>query len=347
MKGIDNRILVKSQRDKLADHRLCLLVSCLLFMSLFYCETLQSEIFKWVDDQGRVHYSEEAPMQQQSEDVSGKLEAVGNFFKFDEVVDVNWYVPPAGYQSAEVKINIDLINYELSYEDRIGIENSVAGIYESYARWFDWPQSPKRDINIKVFGQYDEFEKYQLNKNNGHSTSRSHYSRRRKEVVMLGTEFTRTTLSVLYHEASHAIMHMKYRSTPNWLNEGLAECFELIQMKGEKIFMAYKLAWVEKMKHKLREGSLQPVEYYLNISNKQWRAAPARVENSYYMIAWSLMSAMLSSQEGIDSLRAVFSNLNSSGWWKKDGGLAALFADSYPGGLTKLDGDWRRWIESR
>ena len=178
----------------------------LTLSSTFFSTVLHSEIYRWVDDQGRVHYSEDAPTQQKSEDISAKLDEVGNFFKFDDVVDVDWYVPATDYKAAEVQVKIDFINYQLSYVERVEMENSVAGIYEAYSRWFDWPQSPKRGIQIKVFGQYDEFEKYQKNKNSGHSTSRSHYSRKRKEVVMLGTEFTNATLGVLYHEASHAIM---------------------------------------------------------------------------------------------------------------------------------------------
>lgn len=317
------------------------ILPCLLLST-----SLQSEIYRWVDDKGRVYYSEDQPESQESENISAKLEEVGNFFKFTDVIDVDWYVPPTGYKSAQVQVQIDLISYQLTKAELRTMRENVAGIYETYSRWFDWPQSPKRPIVIKVFGRFDEFEQYQLEKYNGHSTTRSHYSHRRKEVVMLGTEFTQSTLGVLYHEASHAIMDMKYRSTPNWINEGLAECFENVQVKGKKILLYHNGVWVEKMKHKLREGSLRPLEEYLNISNQAWRASPARVENSYYMIGWSIMSTLLASQQGIESLRAILSNLNNSGWWH-EGGLTALFNDSYPGGIKNLDRDWRAWIEAR
>jgi len=132
---------------------------------------------------------------------------------------------------------------------------------------------------------------------------------------------------------------------PNWINEGLAECFEGIVVKNKKIYLRRNPTWLEKMKHKLREGSLQPIEHYLGISNKQWRESSARVESTHYMVAWSIMSSLLSSRHGIDTLRAVFSSMRSKGWWK-EGQLVVIFAEAYPGGIKKLDRDWRNWIRS-
>jgi hypothetical protein len=89
-----------------------------------------------------------------------------------------------------------------------------------------------------------------------------------------------------------------------------------------------------------------PIEQYLGISDVQWRDSSARVENTYYLIAWSIMNSLLSSQRGIDTLRLVLSDMRSNGRFG-GGSLVEMFDRSYPGGIRKLDRDWRIWIESR
>ncbi len=306
---------------------------------------LYGEIYRWVDEDGRVHFSENAPARQTSEEITSKLDEVGNFFDFTHVVDIDWYIPSADYQPAEVEVKIELVNYQLNAAEYNKIRDGVSGIYETYSRWFTWPRAPRQPVVIKIFGKFDAFEQYQQEEYIGHSTTRSHYSHQRKEVVMLGTEFKGATLGVLFHEASHAVFAMKLKSAPKWINEGLAECFEGTQVRPDKIYLHYNPAWVETMKHKLREGSLRPMEEYLRISNKQWSGSSARVERTYYIVAWSMMSSLLSSRHGIDTLRVVLANLPSKSWRKEDG-LVALFNDAYPGGVRKMDQDWRHWIES-
>jgi hypothetical protein len=306
---------------------------------------LHAEIYRWVDADGKVHFSEQAPVEQSAEEITEKLDKVGNFFEFAEVVDVGRYKPPADYEAADVEVKIELVDYKLRPGEYRKIRDTVSGIYEAYSRWFGWPQKPGRPVVIRIFGKFDAFEQHQKDKNYGHSTTRSHYSATRGEVVMLGTEFKLATLGVLFHEASHAILAMKFKSAPNWINEGLAECFESIEVNNKKIHLRRNPLWLEKVKHKLREGSLQPIEQYLGVSNKQWRESSIRVENTHYMVAWSIMRSLLSSQQGIDTLRTVFSTMQSKGWWK-EGQLVVIFADAYPGGTKKLDRDWRKWIRS-
>ncbi len=318
----------------------------LVLAALLKPVTLYAEIYRWVDEHGRVHFSEKAPMQQGSQEITGKLGEIGNFFKFNDVLDVDWYTPPGDYKPADVQVKIELVNYQLDPGEYRKIRNGVGGIYQAYSRWFDWPQAPNRPVVIKIFGKFDEFERYQEKENNGHSTTRSHYSPYRKEIVMLGTEFKGATMAVLFHESSHAVLAMTLPTTPNWINEGLAECFESIEVKDKNIQLRLSPARIEKIKHKLREGSLLPLEQYLGISNTQWRGSSARVENTYYLVAWSVMSSLLSTQRGIDTLRLVLSDMRSLGR-SRERGLLEMFNSGYPGGIKKLDRDWRMWIESR
>lgn len=305
----------------------------------------QAEIYKWVDERGQTHYAEEPPEAVAAEEISERLKENENYIKFKEVGDIQFYIPPPRVKATNVKIDIQLVKYQLAPATRKIIQRQVKNIYQAYVEWFGWEPQPARAITIKIFGDYNDFEKYQIDKKNGHVTSRSHYSPARKEVVMLGTEFTSATLNVLYHEASHAILDMEMRSSAKWINEGLAETFEFIVSQNGRVGVRSNKAWVEINKQKLNEGSLLHIREYLAISNQQWRSSPAQVERTYYIVAWSMMRFMVSSGEGVEALKKIMQASKRTPWWQK-GRLIKLFAANYPGGINKLDSDWRKWIRS-
>ncbi len=302
-----------------------------------------SEIYRWVDENGTTHFGEKQPTGSNATEISDKLKKESNIIEFKQIEKTDIYRPSAYEKPVTVEIDIKLMNYQLSDESRKRIQQQVKAIYQAYVDLFGWSRQPRRPIVIKIFGKYKDFEAYQINNANGHTTNRSHYSNVRKEVVMLGTEFTNATLGVLFHEVSHAILHMELRGTPTWINEGLAETFEYSTIKKGKMQLAYNGAWMEIMQHKLREGSLLSFGDYLSISNKEWRTESARVERSYYMIAWSMMRFLASSKTGIKTLHAVIHSGKVKPWWNGKS-LPKRFADNYPGGLKKLDAHWRSWI---
>jgi hypothetical protein len=163
-------------------------------------------------------------------------------------------------------------------------------------------------------------------------------------VLMLGTEFERSTMRTLLHESSHAILNMELNRIPKWINEGLAEVFEYIQPNGNNITIGYNPGRMGLIKHQLQEGALRSFEENLMVSDLTWHNESARVERSYYNIAWSMMRFMLSSQEGITAVRHSLETCKKIICWQS-AQIVEQFSQSYPGGMQQLDEDWRRWIE--
>lgn len=302
-----------------------------------------SEIYKWIDDSGVTHFGAKPPAGKSSVEISEQLNKSSNVVGFRKLKEIEFYRPSANEIPVSLDVDIELVDYELSEESHKLIQRQVKAIYRAYIEWFGWSHQASRPIVIKIFGDYDAFEQYQVENADGHVTSRSHYSPRRKEVIMKGTEFTDATLGVLFHEVSHAIIHMGLRHTPTWINEGMAETFEYSRVRKGKILLGYSGAWVEIMQHKLREGSLRPMAEYLAITNREWRASPAVVERSYYMIAWSMMSFMVADDDAFKTLQAVINSAKLTPWWKPPS-LPERFAQNYPKGMKKLDARWREWI---
>ena len=298
------------------------------------------------DKNGNPQYSDRKEKNQEAVDISERLKNVGNFLDVTDPGKIDFFKAPEQAISgrAKVDVRIKLYNYELSSKQRHAIQKHIEAIYDLYAKWFGWSEKPKRPISIRIFGNYEDFGNYQSEVGYRFPTNRSHYSRYRREVVMIGTEFKTKTIRVLYHEASHAIMHMNMQRVPKWINEGLAEVFELLQTRSEKTFsIGYRRSYIGLIKHKLREGSLEPAASYMKISSQKWHDSSSRVENMYYKVAWSIMRYLVSNKTGQKTLRAVMNDIRTDNKWNESN-LAELFNKHYPGGVKKLDRDWRSWI---
>ncbi len=304
----------------------------------------QAEIYKWTDENGRVHFSDKAPSNNNAKDISAELSSKGNFFGFTKVKPIDVYIPKRRRGLPKLTIKIELVQYELSEGDRKEIIKGVKKVYKAFTTWFGWPIKPKEPIKIKIFGKYSDFLAYQRSTDGRHVSNRSFYHLLRKEIVMLGTRFNEETVRTLFHEATHAIFHMRHGIVPLWLDEGLAMAFSAIEPEARGLKLSLPVAYHDFVRAKLREGTLLSFGEYLQISNRQWRTSGQVVESTYYRVAWSMMMFMLSSKQGSEALENIITQLDRSRWWQTNN-LAGHFARHYPGGLDRLDKNWRRWIK--
>lgn len=313
-------------------------------VSLLLCISTEAAaaIYKWVDDKGRTHFSETKPKDSKASDISQRLDEVGSIVEMEQA-------DPAAFkstveQTANISLAIDIqpFDYPLTDQTKSRMRTQVRAVYQAYVDWFGWAPEAKRSVRIKIFGQYQAFIDYQESKG-GSSTYRSHYSPARREVVMLGTEFSEETLGLLLHEVSHAIIHMESNSTPKWIDEGLAEVFEYSRINRGRVKLGSDPEWIEKLKHQLNEGSLNAVEHYLAIPDNQWSKKSRRVERSYYTVAWGLMRFMTSSESNRALLLSILETRKISPWWQSPS-LVQRFDQNYPGGIGQLNSDWRNWV---
>tara|TARA_B100000809_G_scaffold266763_1_gene331354 strand:+ start:3808 stop:4785 length:978 start_codon:yes stop_codon:yes gene_type:complete len=316
----------------------------IFLVSLLLCTSTEAvaAIYKWVDENGRTHFSETKPKDSKASDISQQLDEVGNIVEMKQS-------DPAAFKSTvektakiSVAINIQSFDYPLSDNAKNRMRTQVRAVYRAYVDWFGWAPEAQYPVRIKIFGQYQAFIDYQKS-NGGNSTHRSHYSPARREVVMLGTEFTESTLGVLLHEVSHAIIHMESNSTPKWIDEGLAEVFEYSRINRGRVKLGSDPEWVEKLKHQLSEGSLKPVAHYLKIPDNQWSKKSRRVERSYYTVAWGLMRFMTRNESNRALLLSILKTRKLNPWWQKPE-LVQRFDQNYPEGVGQLNSDWRNWI---
>ena len=331
---------------RLAPTKLTLLGLLLAAPLVLMQPSASAKIYRWVDANGITHFSEEEPSnakdKAKAKDISTELETVGNMMSFVDPGPIDYFKPKKRKRDAKVDIRIETIGYSMTDAERRNVDMQVRGLYKAYVRWFDWTPEPTHPVTLKIFGNYKLFEQYQIEHRGRFITSRSHYSPSHREILMLEEGFENATMQTLLHETSHAIMDMKVRGSSKWLNEGIAGLFENLVYERGEIKVSNKPGWAERMQLKLKEGSLASLPTYLAIPNRQWGAESSRVESTYYMVAWSLMRYLITTEQG---MRALAQTLDQHRFYSEaPGELERSLGGVYPGGIEKLDRDWRYWI---
>ncbi|MEM1114483.1 MAG: DUF4124 domain-containing protein [Pseudomonadota bacterium] len=137
------------------------------------------------------------------------------------------------------------------------------------------------------------------------------------------------------HEISHLITTTHLGPTPVWLTEGLAEYFETMSVEWQKGTIPPNQAHLDT----LRRERLPDLREYLALDRKAWHG-PQRSLN--YAIAWSLIHFLMEGAPGMYALKDVVEASEEN--FCKDFDLVTALGRAYPGGLSKLELDWRQWI---
>lgn len=305
----------------------------------------QPAIYQWRDEQGHTHYGDEPSKTHASIEISGKIKDSGSIYKFTPVnlesltssnsnndVDQTDNNAPIG-----VQVQFYANNIVISQQDKKKISAAIQQMYQKYVYWFGWQRQAKKPVKLRIFGNLAEYDKYSpkgafatLGHRNGY------YNSSINECRVYASEINSQAMAIILHEASHNLTHLEVSPSP-WIDEGLAMVFgsynNVVALDGEPVAQ-------EVIKHKLREGSLLPINDYLSIGQySQWHSSDRVAEKNNYYVAWSMMQFLLNSAKGKQTLRQVF-----IGTKKGNIRLDAAFQQYYAGGVNKLDADWQAWL---
>lgn len=143
-------------------------------------------------------------------------------------------------------------------------------------------------------------------------------------------------LAVAFHEISHLITASHLGPTPPWLTEGLAEYFETLRVRDQAGFVHIDEAHMAL----LHSRALPPLAEYLSIEREEWYG-PNR--SLHYAIAWSLTHFLLEGAPGMYALQQVIQQAEAR--FCQPFSAVAELDNAYPGGLRRLEQDWRQWLE--
>lgn len=117
--------------------------------------------------------------------------------------------------------------------------------------------------------------------------------------------------------------------------EGLAEYFEMLQVKGQSGTVYPNRAHIRL----LRSTRLPRLQAYLAIDPSTWYAED---RHRNYAITWSLVHFLMTHTPGKLALQATIEQTRQH--FCKPFSATVALGKAYPGGITMLEKNWRAWM---
>lgn len=236
--------------------------------------------------------------------------------------------------------------YAMPKANRDKVNFIVADLLKRHEEAFNFTASPDLHVRIRIFGTFDGYRRYAITNHSGFehenlsvSNLAGYFSLRDNEVVTWRQRDPTYLANNILHECSHAIMHQQFRELPIWLDEGCAVYFSFpAYMRDEHDDLILKSRWYELRKW-LTEGSLPDLGKFLDLNPQEFRLQdPSKT----YPVSWSIFQLLMSTPENRRALNALVLEFQKPGLKPPD--CAEFLNKSYPGGLARMDKDWRAWI---
>jgi hypothetical protein len=282
-----------------------------------------AKIYKWVDEDGKIHFSDREDHRVEQEVVNVKLGA-SKWSRFD--------------------IKIKAVDVELSEEESQQIVDGVNNVYEFFDRVMSFDMYRTVPVNILMFKDKAEYRNYLVRRNKGLAVaSYGLYIPSEHQIVVYVQENRSRTFETIKHEVSHAVVDTIVPYAPLWLNEGLAEQMEMLERDESGLYFErhQENSWV--VAQAREQGRLTGISQFLKLSSYKWRHSELSGHGSLRAQSGQFLSFLLSKPTRRNFVVRLMHNFN-----RGDRTLAYyLVDDNYIGGVSMLDLDWRRWLHEQ
>ncbi|WP_417521700.1 DUF4124 domain-containing protein [Marinobacter sp.] len=300
-------------------------IHSIVVFSLFMiaASTVHAEIYKWVDGDGKVHFSDRK---------DHKVE--------QQIVNVK----PGVSKWSRFKIDINAVDVELTDEENQQIVDGTNNVYEFFDRVMSFDMYRTVPVNIMIFKGRAEYRNYLIRNNRGKAVaSYGLYIPSENQIVVYMQKNRRLTFRTIKHEVSHAIIDTIVPYAPAWLNEGLAEQMEMLERDGSGLYFERhrENQWVVAQAREL--GRLNEIDQFLKLSSDKWLHSDASGKGSLRAQAGQFIYFLLSKPTSRNFLVRLMHNFN-----RGDRTLSYyLVDDNYIGGVSMLSLDWGRWLHGQ
>ncbi|WP_439101395.1 hypothetical protein [Congregibacter sp.] len=240
-------------------------------------------------------------------------------------------------EAFSIRVESEGITLNRALEKKIAV-----GTTQTYKQWQDWLGDAalrQSQINIRFLGDARRFREIYGKPNGEEWTTTGFYRMRSNEALILYTPaFRASALGNAFHEISHLITARHLGATPPWLNEGLAEHYESLDVAGTNTRFKANEAHLRLLQRKGVVG----VKTLTTLSQQEWMAEDAERR---YASAWALIAFLMDTPDGAQTLRGTVREAYAGRCGaRRDLGKTL---EDYPGGTASLKDDWRAWLHRR
>ena len=288
--------------------------------TLAVTEVQSSNVYAFTSKDGVTSFSDRRPAAAPTRDVSGKYRRREQYFR--------------------VKLIHDQAPGAVRMQTRIMADTQQ--IFMFLARHLEIDKLRQVYLDLRLLPDKDSFGRYRRKYAPKLDTTTGFYMTRKNEAVVRilpGRNGDDRTLGIVRHETSHLIAAALFGNLPDWLNEGLAEYFERMDVDGQAKIIRPSSYYLKLLRKRLRRGTLPRLQQHLRLSHKQWNREDQALR---YAIGWSVVFFVMSEPRGRHLLASLLAEQATHRCRRFS--TADFLERNQQGGLNALDRHWRHWL---
>jgi len=295
----------------------------LFLLFTIVASTGYAKIYKWVDEDGKVHFSDRQDYRVEQEVVN---------------------VKPGASEWSRFEIDIKTVDVDLSEEEHQQIVEGVNNVYEFFDRVMSFDMHRTVPVNILILKDSATYRNYLVRRDRGMAVaSYGLYIPSEHQIVVYVQENRSLTFKTIKHEVSHAVVDTIVPYSPAWLNEGLAEQMEMLERDESGLYFErhHENRWV--VDQAREQGRLTAIDQLLKLPSNKWRHSDFSGRSSLRAQSGQFVYFLLAKPTSRNFVVRLMHNFN-----RGDRTLSYyLVDDNYIGGVTMLALDWRRWLHDQ
>lgn len=312
---IDPSLVVQKERRPLSNN------SIGKHFQEYYCkptartELVQSKdkpLYKWVDDKGQSHFSDTVPV--------------------DAVEGLEQLQLASTEKLFNLKIQSDS-GLPVDFRDKLDLR--VRKIYHALESFLPTDLLQPVEVKLWLFSNYSRYLAFRKKHAPDITGSNQGFHSSRNNIAAAYRRTDDQLLTTSVHEAVHVLNSGIFGITPRWLNEGLAEYFEVMNVYGQ----AMDVKWRTELVKQIRKRPLA-LSTVTRANQSTWSGS---LQNSLYAHSWGLVFYLLGSDTGQPVLLKYLKSSAHSPCVLMDS--HAFLSKNYPGGMRILQRDFDLWLK--
>ncbi len=251
-------------------------------------------------------------------------------------------------------------DYDLKPEMIYAVNYGLTNLVSAHQQAFRQRVPSAFVIRYRVFGRFEDYEKYSVQKYNKQIDKRmlGYFSPRGKEIVTWRQEAAWRLLPTMQHEGCHAIMDAMFGQLPFWMIEGSADWLgeapawlKQNSQTGELLPVGrdQQMRWL-KLDQLRSEGKLPDMtKYLISDDYKVWEKMFGGDIGMGYDIGWSVFDFFIKSGEraGVNWPQEIMaeavhrSQVSST---PPEAAFAVTLNSKWPSGVAMFEKGWHSWI---
>jgi Domain of unknown function (DUF4124)/Protein of unknown function (DUF1570) len=294
--------------------------ACVVQQTTAVTQATTAAVYRWTDANGQTHFSDKQPTATNAAVYEPQMQKRLDYFDLS--------IENKG------KVQVPFFQTQLT-----ALAN---GMYAILTDLLGQARLKQVKLNFVLFPDADSYYAYMQSVTGLYlPNTEGFYTPANNEAVTYVFADPARTLEAAKHEGTHVIASGILGDVPFWLNEGLAEYFSKLSVQAQYREVGVQETWLQLARTTVSGGYPTQLKDFLALDVDGWRSER---EAEHYALGWSLVYFLLSSPQGRSALAPLLQNLADHYCQPTDS--TALLAQSYSGGLDRLQQDFYTWLSA-